>query len=543
MSRSLSKSKLLAYRQCAKRLWLEVHAPDKVQHSAATERRFQVGQDVGEVARRLYDPQGRGVLVDMQREGFSEAIARSAELMAQPASEARPVFEAALSYGKAFALADVMLPLSDTTEQASEATAKATGKGKSTASTTGNTTESTATDTAPAEPSNKAQWKMIEVKSSTRVKDTHRDDVAVQLHVARAAGVDVQDAVVACVDSSWVYPGEQQYEGLFKEADLTKEASSRDEEIRQWVDDGHAIIARSSAPEIATGKHCDSPFPCGFYEFCRSQEVGEDGEAETEFPARWLPEIRKKALKKLIYEDGIADMREVPDNLLNTRQKRVKQCTIEGSCYADYKGARKTLGKCKFPLAFLDFETIYFAVPQWAGTRPYQQLVFQYSLHSLDESGKLEHREFLDLSGNDPSRTIAESLVQHISGSGTVFAYFAGFERRCILDLAARFPDLAPGLKNISKRIVDMLPFMRDCYYHHAQKGSFSLKHVLPTVAPELDYGNLDGVQDGGMAMEAYAEAIHADTPPARKKDLEQQLLKYCERDTLALVRLYQFWQ
>ncbi|MGI9228352.1 MAG: DUF2779 domain-containing protein [Gammaproteobacteria bacterium] len=489
--RALSKSKLMAYRQCPKRLWLEVHAADKKTDSPATERSFRIGHQAGEVAQQIYDPNGRGVLVNPQHDGFTRAIEQSMELMQQD----RPVFEATFSTGQALALADVMLP----------------AKGKA------------------------GGWKMIEVKSATSVKEYYHDDVAIQMYIATTVGVDIRQLVLAHIDNQWVYPGKRQYQGLFREVDMTGEASGRNAEVKQWIKEGQKIVERPTPPDIKTGEQCDEPYQCGFYDLCHTDEG-------TEFPVHWLPGVGKKKINRF-YDKGIEDMREVPDADLSTRQERAKNCTINDSVYADHAGAQKKLLQHKLPAYFLDFESIQFAVPLWAGTRPYQQLVFQYSMHRLDKEGKLQHRGFLDLSGDDPSRAVAEALVRDCGKKGPVFVYHAGFEKTRINELAARFDDLAEALHAINKRLVDLLPIIREHYYHPEQQGSFSLKYVLPAVAPDLDYSELEGVQDGGMAMDAYAEAIQPDTPAARKQEIEQQLLKYCERDTFALVRLWQFLQ
>ncbi|MET0983742.1 MAG: DUF2779 domain-containing protein, partial [Telluria sp.] len=180
--------------------------------------------------------------------------------------------------------------------------------------------------------------------------------------------------------------------------------------------------------------------------------------------------------------------------------------------------------------------------PIWAGTRPFQMIPFQFSVHRLDEAGKLEHRDFLDLSGDDPSRRFAEALVDACQGQGPVFVYNAGFETARIAELAARFADLAPALLAINERVVDLLPVARQRYYHPGQQGSWSIKQVLPAIAPDLRYDRLEGVQDGGAAMHAFLEAIAPATDPARKRQIERQLLDYCHLDTLAMVRLWEFF-
>jgi hypothetical protein len=245
---------------------------------------------------------------------------------------------------------------------------------------------------------------MVEVKSSASVKDYQREDVAVQAHVARAAGANLVAVAVAHVNTSWVYPGEGRYEGLLKEQDLSKEAFARGGEVQSWIDGAQAVVGQAAEPIIETGKHCGTPFECGFIAHCNRDQP------RAEYPVAWFPRVQTKALKTHLAQPGISDMRDVPDELLNAKQLQVKTLTLEGSAWFDQAGAAKQLRRHKAPLCFLDFETIHFAVPIWPGTRPYQQLPFQFSLHRLSQSGVLEHQEFLDLSGQDPSLRFVNAL-------------------------------------------------------------------------------------------------------------------------------------
>jgi hypothetical protein len=187
----------------------------------------------------------------------------------------------------------------------------------------------------------------------------------------------------------------------------------------------------------------------------------------------------------------------------------------------------------------MDFETTQSAVPRWKGKRPYQQIPFQFSVHRLGRTGKLQHMSFLDVSGKDPSLAFAKALLAACGNQGAIFVYNASFEQARIRELAERYPRLAAGLKAVNDRVVDLLPIAREHYYHPSQEGSWSIKAVLPAMCPDLDYAELEGVKDGGMAMEAYAEAIAAETTPARKAEIERQLTAYCALDTYALVRLW----
>ena len=483
--RTLSKSKLLAFRQCPKRLCLEIHAPQLREDSGATLANYATGHQVGDIARQIYDPAQHGQLIDPQVEGFEVAFARTQALL----QSRQPIFEAGFRAEGALAFADVLLP---------------TGK----------------------------QWRMVEVKSSTSVKDYHRDDAAVQAFVARACGVPLQSIALAHIDAQWTYPGGGDYQGLLVEVDLTDEAFARTDEVRGWIADAQAVVARKKAPRTVTGAQCSAPYECGFLAHCQGAEP------QAEHPVHWLPR-RGSALKAHIEEHGISELRDVPDDLLNPIQQRVKAATLSDRAFFDQSAAAQALAAHKLPGYFVDFETIQFGVPLWKGTRPYQQIPFQFSVHRLGRTGRAIHQAFLDLSGGNPSLAFAQALVAACGERGPVFVYNAAFETTRIRELAERHPRLAPALRAINDRVVDLLPIARQHYYHPGQQGSWSIKAVLPALCPELRYDALDGVQDGGAAQQAYLEAITPATSAPRKAELERQLLAYCSLDTWAMVRLW----
>ena len=483
--RTLSKSKLLAFRQCPKRLWLEIHSPQLREDSGATLANYATGHQVGDVAQQIYDPQLRGQLINPQVEGFDEAFARTQALL----RSSQPIFEAGFRAEGALAFADVLLPA---------------GKG----------------------------WRMVEVKSSTSMKDYHRDDAAVQAFVARACSVPLYSIALAHIDNQWIYPGGGDYQGLLVEVDLTDEAFARTDEVRGWIADAQAVVARKKAPRTATGAQCSDPYECGFLAHCQSQEP------QAEHPVHWLPR-RGSALKAHIETRGTRELRDLPDDLLNPTQQRVKAATLSGQAFFDQNAAAQALAGHKLPGFFLDFETIQFGVPIWQGTRPYQQMPFQFSVHRLGRTGRVAHQAFLDLTGGNPSLPFAQALLAACGERGPVFVYNSAFEQTRIRELAERHPRLAPALHAINDRIVDLLPVARQHYYHPSQQGSWSIKAVLPALCPDLRYDNLDGVQDGGAAQQAYLEAIAPATSAARKAELERQLLAYCRLDTWAMVRLW----
>lgn len=493
MSRTLSKSKLIAFRQCPKRLWLEVHKPE-LRDDSASEAVFQIGSEVGDVARAIYDPEAKGELIDINVLGFEEAFSRSETLLREGLAV---VCEAGFRADGALAFADIMIP---------------EGCG----------------DTL--------KWNMIEVKASASVKDYQRDDVAVQMFVAEAAGIPLVSASLAHINNQFVYNGDGNYEGLFTEITLTAEAKERQGEVREWLDGAHAIVATDEEPEVAVGAQCEDPFSCPFLSYCnRDKPVAE-------YPLSALPRLSRTKREALEAID-IHDLRDVPDDWLTANQQSVKELTRRGEAWFDAEGAVSDLAGLGSPAYFLDFETVMFPVPIWKGTRPYQQIPFQFSLHRVDESGQVRHEEFLDLSGNDPSEEIARALVEQCGDFGPVFAYNAGFEKRVMRDLAARFPDQEEELEAIIARVVDLHPIAKKRYYHPDQHGSWSLKAVLPAICPDLSYGDLEGVADGGAAADAFREAIADVTPSERQNQIKQELLKYCHLDTLALVRLWEVFR
>jgi hypothetical protein len=237
-------------------------------------------------------------------------------------------------------------------------------------------------------------------------------------------------------------------------------------------------------------------------------------------------------------EKNIGDLLAVNlAELTRPMHQRVYRATVTGEPYHDVDGACAVRAGWGFPRTWLDFETIGFAVPRWIGTRPYQQTPFQFSAHIEQADGAMEHREFLSLDGRDPRRACAEALLAGIPPAGAVIAYNASFERSRITELAAAFPDLARGLNAIAARIVDLLPVTRAHWYHRDQRGSWSMKAVLPTVAPELGYAGLE-VKDGGGAQDAYLEAIADDTSEDRRAAIDKALRTYCGRDTEAMIAL-----
>ncbi len=343
------------------------------------------------------------------------------------------------------------------------------------------------------------RYRMTEVKSATRLKEYHLTDVAVQTWVLEGNGLPLDVLNMAVIDPEFVYPGGGDYRGFFSEIPIADQVRPILARVPGWVTNFVEIL-NGGEPAIATGQQCRKPFECPFLPYCE----GRDGRA----PA--------------VARDSAGEQApEAPDPALG----RVDPAA---SAY---------LASLPFPRFYLDFETVQFTVPVWPETRPYEQLPFQWSCHLEPAFGKIEHAEHLDTGGGAPMRAAADALLATLGERGPVFVY-TDFEKWRLVELAARFPDLAPAIENVTGRLVDLFRLARQHYTHPALNGSYSLKTVLPTIAPELAHADLDEVQDGLSAQAAYHEAIAADTPAARRDELRHALLEYCALDTLALVRL-----
>lgn len=483
----LSKSRLSAWRQCPKRLWLQIHKPELMAISAADEQRFMVGYEVGDVAQSLHPS---GILID--DESLTDALLHTQEIL--QAHPGKPVFEATFQHDGLLVRCDVLIP---------------TARG----------------------------FRMVEVKSSASVKPYHIDDCAMQAWVLQQNNLQLAAIELAHIDTSFVYQGDGNYHGLFNHEKLDSEILPLLDEIPDWIADARQVLA-SDEPDILPGPQCDDPFECPFKDYCAQQCPAVPTPA---FPLSNLYRL-SGATRDTLLAKGYRDVRDVPPDYLNETQRRIQRAAQTGQSELSPTAAQ-VLSAYPYPRYYLDFETIALAVPRFAQTSPYRtQVPFQWSCHIEHADGTLAHDMFLDVSGEDPRRACAESLVQTLGNHGPIFVYYQAFEKGRINEMAELYPDLAPALQTINHRIVDLLPIARAHYYHPDMQGSWSIKAVLPTIAPDLVYGDL-AVSGGMEAQDAYREIVHPQTSEDRKAELTKGLMDYCTLDTLAMVRLARFFQ
>jgi hypothetical protein len=373
--------------------------------------------------------------------------------------------------------------------------------------------------------------KLVEVKAAARVKAHYLDDCAIQAWALAGNGLAPREIAVATIDPEFVYEGDGRYEGLLVETDVTEAVRERLATVPELVATARRTLAALEEPQITVGVHCGAPHGCEFYAHCAPPPG--------KYPVLGLGGGKEKLFE--LMHAGYRDIRDVPEEALaNDLQRRIWRQTRLEQPYVD-AALRASVRALPFPRHYLDFETVGPAIPMFAGTRPFEALPFQWSCHIEARSGAIAHAEFLDLAPEPPLRRLAEELLAALGTTGPIVVY-TPYERRVMSELAHRFRDLAPRLEALTARIVDLHPPTRAHYYHPAMQGSWSIKAVLPTIAPDFSYEVLGEVQDGLAAQAAYLEAIRPDTPAERRAALRRALLDYCRHDTLALVRLVEFF-
>ncbi len=485
----LSKSSLISAWQCPKKLHLEKHHPELGELSAQTESLLATGRQVAEVSRQIY---GTEDAVEIPFNADVRLMLRDTARLIEGGPDA-PIFEATFEYDDILVRVDVLLP--DET----------------------------------------GGWRAIEVKASTAVKDYYVLDCAIQDWVMRHAGLSVTAFSLAHVDNQFVFAGGGDYKGLLVEEDLTQKIRTVEPTVADLVLSARGSVA-GPEPGIPVGMQCGKPYVCQFVDYCWPMGA--------EYPVSGLGGSKAKLGDYVAL--GCEDIRDVDvDNITADTQLRIHRVTCGGAPEV-LDGARRTLQSLPYPRYYLDFETIAPAVPIWPGTRPYAAMPVQWSCHIDDGSGDgsaetMRHKEFLDLSGEPPMRALTEAMIACLGDGGPVLMY-TSYEKTVINALIDRFPDLAAPLRRIVERLFDLHPVVKNNYYHPKMLGSWSIKAVMPTIAPQMDYSKLEGIKEGTAASDGFIEAIAADTTQQRKAELEEQLLRYCKFDTEAMVEIVRFF-
>jgi len=475
----LSKTSLLKGIQCPKSLYLSKNPPAfEIPPDPDLEAKFQAGREVGVIAQQLFPD---GTEVPFSGLSLTEQIAKTRELIQ---AGAKVIYEASFAFDSIFIKADILVR-------------------------TGTT------------------WEINEVKMSTSVKDPNYDDAAIQYYVVTNSGLPVSKVSLVHINNKYERQGDIDVQQLFTSEDITELALARQEALPAIITNLREAL-QGDEPAIDIGRYCSDPYPCEFIPYCW-QHIPEDS----------IFTLKGRGIDKFdYYSQGIIRLEDLPIDKLNDAQRFQAVATINKKDSTNSGAVKNFLDSLWYPICHLDFETFDMPIPPFDGTRPYQKIPFQYSLHIQKKEGAEPiHFEYLVEPGSDPRRELSEKLLAEIPEDACVLTYNQTFEKGVLKNLAEAFPDLADDINARIENIRDlMVPFRKRDVYRWEMRGSYSIKEVLPALVPELSYEGLS-VSDGMMAMQVCHEMCKADDP-VKLAELRQGLLEYCRLDTLAMVKI-----
>ena len=487
-----SKSKYCLAWQCPKLLWLSKFKPELKPEDPSLQARFDEGNVVGDMAMQLF---GDFTEVTAFKDDGKLDLNKMQELTRECiANGTENICEASFNYNGLYCAVDILH--------------KENGG-----------------------------YAIYEVKSSTHASHIYAVDISYQKYVLEHCGIKVTGTYLICINSDYIRGEELDIHKFFQIIDMSAEVDDELQNVPSLLRKAEQIYTLKEEPKKDIGEHCRDPYECAFWGYCTKN-----------LPTPNVFDLYRMSFKKALehYYNGQIGFNDLLFDSGITNAKQLRQMlhnVSEQPDDIDKDGIRDFLDTLSYPIYFLDFETMQPVIPKFPGTKPYAQIPFQYSLHYIEyEGGPLLHKEFLAESGTNPLRVIAERLCEDIPKNVCVTAYNKAFECTRLKELAGYFPDLAEHLLNIESNMKDLLvPFQSGYYYNKAMGGSFSIKSVLPALFPNdpaLDYHNLDQIHNGGEAMTIFPQIQYMNEED--KATARHNLLKYCELDTFAMVKLWE---
>jgi hypothetical protein len=481
--RIISKSSFIRGVKCPKALYLHFFQPASRDETTENQQAvFNIGHDVGHLAQQLFPG---GIDASRGEPGEVESALRyTNELIGQGQ---QVIYEAAFSDGETLCYMDILVKKDE-------------------------------------------QWYAYEVKASTQLKDYHIMDASFQYYVITRSGMPLSGITLVHINNQYVRRGEIDVRQLFTFVDLTTVTRNNQKEVEMQLRQLQAMVELEKMPEIATGPQCNHPFACDFTGFCYTEE-----DAILLADVKGIQPGKVQRLHKL----GIGKFSDIPSDFpFSDKEWMLAEAEMNKVEFRDHNALKEFLDHLEYPLYFLDFESIMPAVPLYDESRPYQQIPFQYSL-DIKETAKspIVHHEFLGVPPDDPRPAFISDVVKKLGNSGSILVYNQTFEETRLKEIARDFPEFRTVIEAIRDRMIDlMVPFRNRHLYHPDMKGSYSIKQVLPALVPELSYEDLE-IHEGGTASLTYQSLyVDSDTESILKK--RENLLKYCQLDTLAMVRL-----
>jgi len=484
---TITKSKFIAGCQCLKRLYLLVNEPQVGRGKDASDFSLMAqGREVGKLAQQLF-PGG----VSVRTGDTAEAVRVTRELLANP--EIPAIFEGAFEHDRVLVRADVLQRRKEN------------------------------------------HWRLVEVKSSADLKDHHLEDVAIQSYVLSRSGLKLASVWLAHINRGYVLTGDRvDPSQFFLFRNLTRRAQNLQPELTFRLRSQFRVLAMPEAPDLPVGQHCISPVVCEFFSLCNAPKPPNH--------IGYLPRLHASAMEEL-EEMGVESVEDIPNDFeLSEMQRRACTAMQTGQPWFSAE-LKKEFDSLKYPLYFMDFETVNPAIPRFSGMHPYDHLPFQWSVHVQKQPGAPpEHFEFLAMDGSDPRTAFAAALCEALGDSGSILVYNQQFESERLWELASWLPAYTDRIRCIQSRLWDLLPVVRNHVYHPEFGGSFSLKAVLPALVPDMTYEGMD-VPNGTTAGVVWQEMISGNSSEEQRQAKRKALLEYCGQDTLALVKLLETLQ
>lgn len=475
MSSLLTKSKYLIGLQCSKYLWIQANEPDNIpQPDIVSQHIFDQGELVSNLAKKLY-PDG----IDIPTEDFMENIEQTKQLI----SKRKILFEAGILINNLYSRIDIL------------------------------------------NPRNYEKWDIIEVKSSTSIKDIHIQDVSFQKYCCEKMGLKIGKCFLIYINNQYIKNGDIIPEKFFSIQDISDQVSNISQGIQERISSMLKVIDEPECPDVRIGPYCQDPYSCPIIECWNFLP---DDSVFT------LYNGGRKSFDLL--NENILSIKEIPQSYkLNEKQLIQKASEISGKPHIDKAKIFEFLSDLKYPLYYLDFETISPAVPLFDGTRPYQNIPFQYSIHVQEtDEGNLRHLSFLAEGREDPRPALLVKLHDAIGDKGNIIVYNQSFEKSILIELGNAFPCYKPWIENTVNRLTDLLsPFRSFYYYHPLQKGSISIKNVLPALTGK-NYES-EKINKGDMASISFMNITYGDVPGKIRLRVLKELEEYCCLDTEAM--------
>jgi hypothetical protein len=375
---------------------------------------------------------------------------------------------------------------------------------------------------------------LYEIKSSTGVKLEHILDLAYQTTVLENSGYIVNDIYVVHVDNSYVRNGDVDPKKITNTTNVTEEVKKELSRTRRNIVDAIKVMEQAEMPD-------PSPARCKLNSLKEWLEVYKNIKPIEEGSIYELCRLNANTVR-LLEEEGVNKLKDIPLSLIDNEKQRWQLDALEkGEPIYNKDKIKKFLSKLQYPLYFFDYETLSSCVPYFDGTKPYQQIPFQYSLHVIEApGGELKHMGYLQADNTNPAEALSKTLKEQIGDSGSIIAWNMSFEKMCNTALGTMVPEYKNFYEALNSRMADlMIPFSNGYYIDYKFGGSASIKNVLPVLVPELSYKEL-GIQEGGSAQRSWMDSVLYEKR-SDKDQVLKDLEEYCKLDTLAMVEIFNF--